>query len=61
MNNVSTQALTSLSLTALKEAKRDVLSDWRRWSAVERSVAIAAAVAILAAPIFASVLVHAGS
>lgn len=60
MNNSSAQPSTARHVTGLKGAKRDIVSDWRHWSAVERSVAMAAAVAALAAPVFANVLLQFG-
>jgi hypothetical protein len=60
MNNSSAQPPTAGHVTGLKGAKRDFVLDWRHWSAMERSVALAVAAAILAAPVFASALLQFG-
>ena len=61
MNRVSTQPLPARTLTGLRVTKRDFMSDWRRWSAVERSVAMAAAFVILTTPLIASAVLQFGT
>ena len=60
MNNFSAQPPTARHGTGLKGAKRDFVLDWRHWSAMERSVALAVAAAVVAAPVFASALLYGG-